>query len=77
MVTKKILLKSVDDIKNFVDQASSVEYEVDLISGRYTVNAKSIMGVFSLDLTGIVTINIYKDSCGDFLKKIEKFIVNA
>lgn len=77
MVTKKILLKSVDDIKKFVDQASLVEYEVDLISGRYTVNAKSIMGVFSLDLTGTVTINVYKDACGDFLKKIEKFIVNA
>ncbi|MNI84639.1 PTS HPr component phosphorylation site [compost metagenome] len=77
MVTKKILLKSVDDIKSFVDQASLVECEVDLISGRYTVNAKSIMGVFSLDLTGTVTINIYEDSCGDFLKKIEKFIVNA
>ncbi|WP_326512438.1 HPr family phosphocarrier protein [Clostridium intestinale] len=76
MVTKKILLKSVDDIKNFVDKASLVEYEIDLISGRYTVNAKSIMGVFSLDLTGTVTINIYEDSCEDFLKKIEKFIVN-
>lgn len=76
MVTKKILLKSVDDIKNFVEQASLVEYEIDLISGRYTVNAKSIMGVFSLDLTGTVTINIYEDSCEDFLKNIEKLIVN-
>ena len=77
MVTKKILLRSVDDIKKFVEQATLVDYEVDLISGRYTVNGKSIMGVFSVDLTGPVIINIYEDSCEDFLKSIQKYIINA
>ncbi|MEG1441373.1 MAG: HPr family phosphocarrier protein [Oscillospiraceae bacterium] len=46
-----ILLSSINDVKNFVNAVTKYEYEVDLISGRYVVDAKSIMGIFSLDLS--------------------------
>jgi len=39
MITKNIFLKSVEDIKNFVNEANLCNSEIDLISGRYTVNA--------------------------------------
>ena len=50
MVEKYITLNKMEDVERFVDIAVEQPFEVDLISGRYIVNAKSIMGVFSLDL---------------------------
>jgi len=76
MITKKIFLKSVEDIKNFVNEANLCNSEIDLISGRYTVNAKSIMGVFSIELNDPIILKIYSDDCDDFLSKIQKYIIN-
>ena len=50
MNTFQILLSSINDVKNFVNTVSKYDYEIDLTSGRYVVDAKSIMGIFSLDL---------------------------
>ena len=55
MRTCKILLNTVTDVKELVELVSACTYEVGLVSGRYSVNAKSIMGVFSLDLSKPVT----------------------
>lgn len=49
MITIK--LNGIDEIKNFIDIVSSFPCNIDIVSGRYVVNAKSIMGVFSLDTT--------------------------
>ena len=77
-MTMKIQLKSIDDVKVFVNEVNKVACDVDLASGRYVVDAKSIMGIFSLDLTSPITMEIHskeKGECDDFLKAIERFKV--
>ena len=54
MRTCKIMLNTVADVKEFVNLVSGCAYEVELVSGRYAVDAKSIMGIFSLDLSKLL-----------------------
>jgi len=75
-MTMKIVLKSIDDVKVFVSEVSKVSFDVDLSSGRYVVDAKSIMGIFSLDLTSPITMEIHnkeKGEADEFLKAVERF----
>lgn len=65
----KIRLNSIDKVKNFVNQMSTLDADIDLISGRYVIDAKSIMGVFSLDLTHDIEIKINTES----KEELEKF----
>lgn len=51
MKTVTISLNTIDKVKSFVNEASSINADIDLISGRYVIDAKSIMGIFSLDLS--------------------------
>ena len=51
-------------------------FDVDLRSGRYVVNAKSILGIFSLDLARPVTVEVYEDNCDAFMEEIKPFIVD-
>lgn len=73
MKTATILLNSINDVKSFVNLVTRYDFEVDLISERYVVDAKSIMGIFSLDLSKPIEVKIYTDDCGDFLNELEKF----
>ena len=73
MKTATILLNSINDVKNFVNLVTRYDFEVDLVSERYVVDAKSIMGIFSLDLSKPIEVKIYTDDCGDFLDELEKF----
>ena len=77
MIEKKIFLKTLEDVKNFVDVAISKPYDIELLSGKYIVNAKSIMGVFSLDLTLPLTMvaNIAEDD--QLLSQIEPYIISS
>ena len=70
MKSLNISLNSLDKIKNFVGIVSNLDSEIDLISGRYVVNAKSIMGVLSLDLSKDIQMNIYNEKIFDDAKKI-------
>lgn len=70
MKSLNISLRSLDKIKNFVGIVSNLDSEIDLISGRYVVNAKSIMGVLSLDLSKDIQMNIYNEKIFDDAKKI-------
>ena len=70
-----IMLATINDVKNFVSEVSMCDYDVDLLSGRYAIDAKSIMGIFSLDLSKELTLNIHSDDCADFLDAIKKYIV--
>ncbi len=70
-----IKLDSFDKIKKFVDITNHVDYELDLISGRYVVDGKSIMGIFSLDLSGPILVSILPDS-NTVPKELEEFIVD-
>ncbi len=75
MTTVKININTINDVKNFVSIVSKCDYDVDIISGRYAIDAKSIMGIFSLDLSKELTLNIHSDSCADFLDEIKEYVV--
>ena len=50
MKTVQISLNSIDKVKAFVNEIGKLDHDFDLVSGRYVIDAKSIMGIFSLDL---------------------------
>ena len=74
MLEKTIMLSQFDDVKRFVDIAASKDYDIELLSGKYIVNAKSIMGVFSLDLTKPITVRAHCETSGELLKQISPFL---
>jgi len=77
MKTFNILLKEINDVKNFVNIVCRFDTEMDLSSGRYVVDAKSIMGIFSLDLTKVIKAEIVEDK-GDaegLIKELAPYIV--
>ncbi len=76
MANVKIRLNTINDVKDFVNAVTLCDYDVDIISGRYAIDAKSIMGIFSLDLSRPVDVVAHTDECGGFLESIKKFIVN-
>lgn len=61
MTSAKIALKSIENVKHFINIVSRFEANMDLVRGRYIIDAKSIMGVFSLDLTQPVELRIFDD----------------
>lgn len=67
-----ISLKEVNDVTNFVNLLTTYDYEVDLVSGRYIVNAKSLLGIYSLDLSKPVKLVIYSDECDELLAKLNE-----
>ncbi len=74
MTRVKIRLGTINDVKDFVNAVTLCDYDVDLVSGRYAIDAKSIMGIFSLDLSRPVDMLIHTDECGELLAKIDKFV---
>ena len=75
MKTFSMLLGSINDVKDFVNIVSKYDFDVDLTSGRYVVDAKSIMGIFSLDLSKPIKVTVHDDNCDNFIKEMDKFIV--
>ena len=61
MKTVKISLNSIDKVKSFVNDITKFDYDFDLVSGRYVIDAKSIMGIFSLDFSNPIDLNIHAD----------------
>lgn len=61
MKTIKISLNSIDKVKSFVNDITKFDSDFDLVSGRYVIDAKSIMGIFSLDLSKPIDLNIHAD----------------
>lgn len=76
MKSFNLSLNCINDVKDFVNIVSKYDFEIDLTSGRYVVDAKSIMGIFSLDLSKPITAEIHSDDCEKFVKEIERFIVD-
>jgi len=68
-----ILLSSINDVKKFVNVVSKYDFDVDLTSERYVVDAKSIMGIFSLDLSKPIKVDIHSDDCEEFVNEIKAF----
>ena len=75
MKTFNILLSSINDVKTFVNIVGKYEYDIDLTSGRYIVDAKSIMGIFSLDLTKPIKVEAHTDDSAAFLAEIAPYTV--
>ena len=61
MTTVSISLNSIEKVKSFVNEIAKFECDFDLISGRYIIDAKSIMGIFSLDLSQQITLKIHAE----------------
>ena len=70
-----IILRDIASVRDFVRQVILVDYEVDLIQGRYTIDAKSIMGIFALDTLTPVKLVAYTDNADEFFARIDKYIV--
>lgn len=75
MKSFNILLKSINDVKDFVNVVNRYDFDVDLSSGRYIVDAKSIMGIFSLDLSKPIKVEVHAEDCGSFCEDIKNFVV--
>ncbi|MDI9498439.1 MAG: HPr family phosphocarrier protein [Bacillota bacterium] len=75
MTTLSILLQSIDDVKNFVRIVNDYNYDVDLISGRYVVDGKSIMGIFSLDLASPIEVQIHAEEASDLTADLRPFVI--
>lgn len=78
MTAKKIKFTDIDvidDVKEFVKIVSNYSYDIDVISGRYVVDAKSIMGLFSLDLSSDLALMVHSEDCDTLLAELEKFLI--
>lgn len=79
MTTFPIQLTSVSDIKAFVDAASRLDCDIDVICGRYLVDGKSIMGLFSIDLSEPIEVEVHgtQAQADIFRGSIDRFLVRA
>ena len=73
MKSIKISLEMAQRVKEFVNVTQEYPYEILLKSGRYIVDAKSILGIFSLDLSQPITVDAYSDDCDELMAKLKKF----
>ena len=71
-----ISLNSIDKVRAFVNEISKYDFDFDLISGRYVIDAKSIMGIFSLDLSKPIQLNVHNDeNWDDVLNTLKPYLV--
>jgi len=76
MKTVKISLNSIDKVKAFVNDVTKFDSDFDLVSGRYVIDAKSIMGIFSLDLSKVIDLNIHsEENMENILAVLKPYIV--
>ncbi len=73
MQSIKISLAMAQKVKEFVNITQEYECEILLKSGKYVVDAKSILGIFSLDLSNPITVEVYADDCEELLGRLKKF----
>lgn len=76
MKTVTISLNSIDKVKSFVNDITKFDSDFDLVSGRYVIDAKSIMGIFSLDLSKNIELNIHnEDKVEEILEVLTPYVV--
>lgn len=77
MKTIKVSLDSIDKVKVFVNLVSKFDSDFDLISGRYVIDAKSIMGIFSLDLSKPIELTIHDDAAvEEVMDSLSQYIID-
>ena len=75
MKTVQISLNSIDKVKSFVNDITKFDYDFDLVSGRYVIDAKSIMGIFSLELDKPIEVELDDHDAEKLLGELQRFIV--
>ena len=75
MKSVPIKLSFAEEVKTFVNIANRYPYDMDLRAGRHVVDAKSILGIFSLDLSQPITLEIYADDCEALVKDLGPFVL--
>ena len=76
MKTVQISLNSIDKVKSFVNAITQYEYDFDLISGRYVIYAKSIMGIFSLDLSKPIDLAIHaENNMDEIMETLKPYLI--
>lgn len=76
MKTVQVFLNTIEKVKRFVNDVSKFENDFDLAAGKYVIDAKSIMGIFSLDLTKPLTLTIHaNDSMEQILDKLSLYMI--
>ena len=73
MKSIKISLQMAQNVKEFVKIVQDYPYEIDLKSDKYVVDAKSILGILSLDLSKPLVVEIHSDNCDDLVEALKKF----
>ena len=74
MKSVMIRLSLEENVNKFVNVVSRYPFEMDLRAGRHVVDAKSILGIFSLDLSRPITLDIYSDDCDKLMEEIKPFV---
>ena len=76
MKTIQISLNSIDKVKSFVNDITKFDYDFDLVSGIYVIDAKSIMGIFSLDLSRPIDLNIHaEENVDEVLETLKPYMI--
>lgn len=74
MKSATVKLSMVDHVNSFVNIVSRYPFDMDLKAGRHVVDAKSILGIFSLDLSKPITLEVHSDDCDQLMKEIKPFL---
>ena len=78
MKSVTVMLATINDVKSFVNIVTKYDFDVDLVSGRYAIDAKSIMGIFSLDLSKPINLNVHAEgnNLDEVLKVLAPYIID-
>lgn len=76
MYSANISLSSIETVKKFVNIANKYDFQILLHSDKYIINGKSIMGIFSLDLSKPVRLEVESDCTEEFKKDIAPFLIS-
>lgn len=76
MIKITIMLSTISDVKEFVNITNRYDFDIDLVCGRYAVDGKSIMGIFSLDLTKPIELQAHAYTADNFIDEMRKFMIS-
>ena len=75
MKSMQISLQMASQVKSFVSIVQNYDFDIELRSERYVVDAKSLLGIFSLDLSKPVTVEIHSDNCDELINSLKQFSI--
>ena len=73
MKRTEIMLSNVNEVRDFINMVIKINYDVDLMQGRYVIDAKSVMGILALDLMTPITVIAHGDNTDEFFDRLKKF----